>query len=193
MGGGKSLFLLIVSLFFVNVYFSSCAKEKVAPEASAEVVTAKKKGEDGLEKDLPSDCNCYMRILSVSGYDNRIWAMWQVEDDIEQEFSFFGRGNTWVFNGNFLPLPSEFRPLVGFDVDCHHLVVSLTEGVSEDEVIFTSEVKCYQGGSLATTTYHQFVISPGEELSHFWRRFLCRYLTGDESSDCSLTSDGPTI
>ena len=192
MGGGKSLFLLIVSLFFVNTYFSSCAKEEVAPDASTEAVAAKKKGEGSLEKDLPGDCNCYMQILSIDGHDDK----WIIEDITAPlytpGFKVLGMGQTWMESGgNYVALPTPFLPLAPPDAGCHKFKVTVFN-LPEDQTatLFTkviccqSETSCSEDNA-ATTTYHQFSVTGDENpfaKDIFHRKFACTVLIAGEDN-----------
>ena len=74
-------------------FSSSCAKEEVAPDASAEAVAAKKKGEGSLEKDVDPNagCTCYMSFTGVENLENAQWTLEDVTDlSWEPAFSYTG-------------------------------------------------------------------------------------------------------
>jgi len=184
---------LILTVFFTFSYVG-CVQEEVGPQASLDedVVLAKKGDVDDFYKDgTSSDCHCKMRILSVTGYDDMLWLLWQ--NDLVGDFSFVGMGNTWWLDGSgYLPVPSEFRDLSYPGSECYHFVAHLSSGAVSNDVVISTEVRCYENGAInpTTVTYHQLVVPAEVETAHFWRRFLCRYLTNEESADCSPSSGG---
>ncbi len=191
MGGSSALCLLILTVFFAFSYVG-CVQEEVEPASVGEDVVLGKKGDvDDLYKDVSHDCHCELRILSVSGYDDKLWTF--VQDDVNPYLSFFGMGNMWASAPfEYSPLPSEFRNLTDVVGNCFHLRPYLAEGSVPVDVTFSTEVRCYEGISTspATTTYHQFVVPANSTSADFYRLFLCRYLTNGESADCSRTGGG---
>ncbi len=184
-GGGKSLFLLIISLFFVSAYFSSCAKEEVAPEASTEAVAAKKKGEGGLEKDLP-DCECEMRILDTQGYDG-IWVLAESElgpygAAIPGGYQIVGMGTQWNNDGNWVPLPSSFRPFATIAPNCYRLKLTFLPSPPTTTFTLSAEVECCRGSFGCFTTYPEFVFNPDQgNFGDFYRYFACEpFIEGEE-------------
>ena len=194
MGGGSALYLFILTVFFTFSYVG-CVQEEIGPQASLDedVVLAKKGDVDDFYKDgTSSDCHCELSITNVSGYDGKTWLLHQI-GNVYPSFSQFGNGNNWHIGGNeYAPLPSPFQALGTGPSDCYHLEVLLIGGPISNDVTFSTEVRCYEGNSTtpATITYHQLVVPANNEDAQFYRRFLCRYLTNSESTDCSRTGGG---
>lgn len=166
----------------------------MAPEASAAVVTAKKKGEGGLEKDLPSGCNCYMQILSIDGHDG-FWGLKDVTAPMyTPEFKVIGEGQMWLESpGNFIPLPTPFLPLAPPDAGCHKFQFFVDQSPEGQIVTLNTKVICCQSGSTctednaATVTYHSFQLvgenSPLQAV-YVYRKLSCYVLiAGEENCD----------
>ncbi len=182
----------------------------MTPEASAEVVTAKKKGEGGLEKDVDPNagCTCYMSFTGTANIENLYWFL---EEDTNGPgtFAYVGNSEGWKHQSGtgYLPYPSPYFPLDPPEAGCHRFVYTLATSSGSfpnpaptDATLYTS-VKCYNAeGDLQTTTYHAFVFSDGvpihpliPEFVYIWRLFSCLYLfddgTANTSSDCAPSTN----
>ena len=183
------------ALFFVNTYFSSCAKEEVAPEASAEIVAAKKKGERSLEKDVdPNEgCQCYMSVTGTANMGNWSWTLEDVTDPSTANLALAGNVSGWTEqggSGGYQPYPSPYFPLTPPDAGCHQFLFTLAKegGINppENAELYTS-VRCYdQEGDLATEVSFIFSLNEVDEVvfqglagyfgGYDWRLTSCTYL-----------------
>ncbi|GEM_PF-2879407 len=205
MRGGKSLFLLIVSLFFVSAYFSSCAKEEVAPETSTEAVAAKKKGEGSLEKDVDPNagCQCYMSVTGTANMGDWFWTLEDATDPYANPgFALGGDVSGWFeqgSSGGYQPYPSPYFPLTPPDAGCHQFLYAMISGsapLPTNATVFTV-VKCYDAqGTLQTSVSYPFVFSDGipepvfPNYVYIWRLMSCEALTYDESYHCGRQGSG---
>ncbi len=181
-------------------FSSSCAKEEVAPDASAEVVAAKKKGEEGLEKDVPSDCNCKMQVLSMSSNYTSPWRFADLTSLVGtypyqtgSNFLIQGVGNAYQMPGvGLVDLPTPYMPLDPPDAGCHKFDLWLfnTSNDGEPVTLFT-KVICCEGGincteaNASTETYHQFTINTAPSQVQFWKYFSCSFIPAGDEPDCA--------
>ncbi len=159
----------------------------MAPEASAEVVTAKKKGEGSLEKDVDPNagCTCYMSFTGVENLENAQWTLEDVTDpDWEPAFSYGGTASGWSeqSGSGFQPYPSPYFPLAPPDAGCHKFLVGFYFSPPENAKLHTS-VRCYdQNGDLATEVFFTFSMdeidqpAPPIPGGYDWRLTSCTYL-----------------
>ncbi len=149
-GGGKSLFLLIISLFFVSAYFSSCAKEEVIDPESG--IFRDGGGEPG-----SYTCRCYMQIRSVENppNDSNFGLGWLWEDqtffDEYWTYEIKGTGAFWEDeNGLLQPFPTPFQELnqvdfSGSSAGQHELVLTYLGGGSPpSNFTLHTKTECYQ-------------------------------------------------
>ena len=162
-------------LFFVNTYFSSCAKEEVAPEASAEAVAAKKKGGGDVWKDLP-DCRCYMSVLGAENAPE-YWGVYDMADgNSSTGYLLWGIGNDdWIDGTNYSLFPSSFMELDVPSTGDHQIRVWPANTTASDDFTIHVEIKCRYGdldGGLGGRTYNfSFVYGEGEDIFGIFRDF----------------------
>ena len=181
-------------LFFVNTYFSSCAKEEVAPDASTETVAAKKKGEGSLEKNVELDCSCEIQVVSIDNIPDGV--QWFFRDITDLDYfplcSFAGVGNFYYTSMGMDPLPTPFLPLAPPDPGCHHFRIIIPQWQDlSDIVTFHTIMRCtgeLNGNPLETEVAYDFVFQEGvqqgeyEGIRLFWRKASCFVIPDGE--DC---------
>ena len=202
--GGSALYLFILTVFFTFSYVG-CVQEEIGPQASLDedVVLAKKGDVDDFYKDgTTSTCKCFM---SVTGTSNMEGFAWGLEDNTQPsgpgQFALVGYANSWrrISDPIYQPFPSSFIALDPEDSGCHSFLFSVFSGgdAPSNATLYTT-VQCYtlENGllNLATTTYHQFIVSEGvpdaadlpggDAYVWFWRNFSCMPLTAGEE-DCT--------
>jgi len=164
----------------------------VAPDASAEVVGAKKKGEGSLEKDVDPNagCQCYMSFTGTANMDGLVWTLEDATDPyVIPPFAFTGVTSGWdeQFNGGgYEPYPSPYFPLAPPDAGCHKFLFLVygDEALADNAILYTS-VRCYdQNGDLATEVFFPFTVEETDNSGGFglapggyvWRLTSCTYL-----------------
>ena len=162
-------------------------------------MAAKKKGEGGLEKDLP-ECRCYMRVTGVENIGGEGWHLIDftgVAESGYQDPAFCIDGLPeneawkWCTGGSFFEygFPTPFRELNPPSSGNHMFYAFFSDSQSGPATIYT-QVNCYHGsiaeGDLATTTYHVFSTANGipteDPLLNAWifnKWFGCVYQTED--------------
>ncbi len=190
-GGDKSSLLLIAVLcIFSTLYFSSCAKEDVVPEEIADVgdVLGKKGDEGNGYKDLPDDCHCYMKVLSIENAPTDWWYIFDYTDGASnQGYSLIiSPTGQWIdADGYPHDFPSDFGELDIPSNGVHDILVWMGEMVSDMNFAIHVEVHCQNewpdGTPAGGRTYNlSFVYYEGQDWYSLGRLFttpdlMCEY------------------
>jgi len=151
------------------VYFSSCAKEEVAPESSVADLATKKKGGGDVWKDLQSDCRCYMQVTNVyHAIKGSVW-QWYDYTNENQKVGYFlqGEGDLWNNNGVLESFPSNFQELDIPSYGVHTFELRPIVGYLLPNFSIHTTVKCYLTSSngtqqLVNTYYEVYEFGQGD-------------------------------